>query len=541
MQKVTFAVFVLSCSILMSAQPDRTLSHPMEGPRRMALVIGNNAYPWARLTNAASDARSLATALESAGFERQNITLKIDVNLRDMQRSIRTFVESIRSGDLAFVYYSGHGVEVRGKNYLLPVDFPSDSSELEVSDDAYSAQELLDKIDASGARVKLIVFDACRDNPLPVTKRSVSRGLGRMDGEGMLIMFATSAGKTATDSGVFQRELARGLQMPGISADDAFKQVARNVNRATGGQQTPAIYGLLLEDFAFVPGNNAAIITPEPSTPKPGPATREPEPPTREAAAPRRGDVRTNPKDGQQYSYIPPGTFKMGCSAGDNECHLDEKPVRDITLTQGYWLGQTEATVEAYRRYAKAKAKAMPPEPNFNGARNPGWRDGKTPIVNVSWDQSKSYCEWIGGRLPTEAEWEYAARAGVAGDRYGAPGDVAWTNENSGKSAAENSFHAVALKSPNGFGLYDMLGNVAEWVQDWYGEYVASDTSDPPGPPNGQSDKPLFGPPAPAYGPFKTLRGGSFYNFPKDARASARSRMAPSLWSGFIGFRCAWQ
>ncbi len=502
MRKVNIAMLGLASLTVLSGQQDRAFIHPTDGPRRLALVIGNNSYPWAPLTNAASDARSLAKALESAGFEPSNITLKIDANLREMQRTIRSFVDSLRSGDLAFVYYSGHGMEVRGKNYLLPIDFPSDSSESSVGDDAYSAQELLDKIDSSGARVKLIVFDACRDNPLPVTKRSISRGLGRMaDGEGMLIMFATSAGKTATDSGVFERELARGLQMPGISADDAFKQVARNVNRVTGGQQTPAIYGLLLEDFPFVSGKIAAAIVPEP--------------PTREPAVPQRGDVRTNSKDGQRYVYIPPGTFKMGCSPNDTECGKDEKPARDVRLTHGFWLGQTEVTVEAYRRYTQATGEFMPPEPPYGDeSLNPGWRKGKMPIVGVTWDESKSYCDWIGGRLPTEAEWEYAARAGTTGPRYGTLGDVAWYRDNSGKggelsSANENSFHGVALKAPNGFGLYDMLGNASEFVADWYGKnyYLGGETTDPQGPPNGQE---------------RARRGGSWLHRSEETRASSR-------------------
>ncbi len=105
-----YAILIsLTLTIPLSAQPDRTIP-PATSARRVALVIGNNAYPWGRLTNAASDAQSLATALESAGFERTNITLKLDANLKEMQRTIRTFVEGIRSGDLAFVYSLRMGV-----------------------------------------------------------------------------------------------------------------------------------------------------------------------------------------------------------------------------------------------------------------------------------------------------------------------------------------------------------------------------------------------------------------------------------------------
>ena len=121
------ALTLLVLANLLGAQPPDRAIRPAGNARRVALVIGNNEYPWGRLTNAASDAKAMADALAAAGFDRANITLQTDATLRGMQRAIRAFVEGIRSGDLAFVYYSGHGVEVRGKNYLLPVDFPRDA------------------------------------------------------------------------------------------------------------------------------------------------------------------------------------------------------------------------------------------------------------------------------------------------------------------------------------------------------------------------------------------------------------------------------
>ena len=261
---------------------------------------------------------------------------------------------------------------------------------------------------------------------------------------------------------------------------------------------------------------------------------------------PKVGDSKLNPKDGLTYMYIPPGTFRMGCSQGDGECDDDEKPAREVTLTKGFWLGQTEVTVEAYRRHTQATGKEMPPEPKFKDrALNPGWRNGKMPIVDVTWDEAKSYCEWTGGRLPTEAEWEYAARGGMSGARHGALGDVAWYGDNAGKSRIdtariwaseqskygdrlfenENTFHGVGLKTPNAFGLYDMLGNVWEWVADWYGEkyYVSGETTDPQGPPKGE---------------YRALRGGSWYYPPVNARVSFRVRDEPANRNDDFGFRC---
>ena len=117
---------------------------------------------------------------------------------------------------------------------------------------------------------------------------------------------------------------------------------------------------------------------------------------------PKKGDVKTNLKDGLRYAFIPAGSFQMGCSPDDRECDSDEKPAHRVTNSRPFWLGQTEVTVESYRRFAAANGKSLPSETTLN----PGWASGKLPMVNVDWNDANGYCVWIGGRLPTEAEWE---------------------------------------------------------------------------------------------------------------------------------------
>ncbi len=178
--------------------------------------------------------------------------------------------------------------------------------------------------------------------------------------------------------------------------------------------------------------------------------------------------ARVNPLDGLKYVYIPPGRFRMGCSPGDSECLKDEYPIHEVQITKGFWLGQTEVTNKAYDRFKKTSGPAQ---------------RRQLPKVEVSWDEATAFCERSGGGLPTEAEWEYAARAGTTTPRYGPLDAVAWYTDNSNSQA-----HPVATKTPNAWRLYDVLGNVSEWTQDWY--------------------RPTYDyPPAPS-GDFIMLRGG---------------------------------
>ncbi len=219
----------------------------------------------------------------------------------------------------------------------------------------------------------------------------------------------------------------------------------------------------------------------------------------------------------QNVSWIPPGAFMMGCSPGSNECYGDEKPPHQVTITKGFWLGQTEVTVGAYKRFSAATGHQMPPAPSFNK----GWANDNMPVVRVTWDDAQAYCGWMGGRLPTEAEWEYAARGGSTEARYDDIDAIAWYDKNSGGRA-----HEVAQKRGNRFGLFDMLGNVWEWVNDRHDKnyYRSSPSQDPAGPSSGHS---------------RVLRGGSWSSDPRVVRVSVRYGDRPDLRDLYVGFRCA--
>jgi formylglycine-generating enzyme required for sulfatase activity len=225
----------------------------------------------------------------------------------------------------------------------------------------------------------------------------------------------------------------------------------------------------------------------------------------REATARAPGTKKVNLKDGLTYVWIPPGTFTMGCSPGDAECDDGEKPAHQVTITSGFWLGQTPVTQQAYQRVRVYNLPSY-----FKGAN--------LPVENVVWNEAKAYCAAIGGRLPTEAEWEYAARAGSTGSRHGNLDEIAWYWGNS-----EGKTHEVGQKQANAFGLFDILGDVWQWTADWYGPYPPGAQSDPFGAVSGQ---------------FRALRGGSWSNNPENVRVSLRLKGVPGSSNGGIGLRC---
>ena len=204
---------------------------------------------------------------------------------------------------------------------------------------------------------------------------------------------------------------------------------------------------------------------------------------------------------------IPAGTFVMGSNDGES----DEKPARQVTVS-GFYMDKTEVTQEQYERVM---------------GNNPGTFKGcpTCPVEMVSWNDAKAYCEKVGKRLPTEAECEYAARAGTSTKYYWGndmDGDYAWYYNN-----ANSKTHPVGQKKPNAFGLYDMCGNVWEWCSDWYDK-------------NYYRSSPADNPQGAATGSCRVLRGGSWRNGDYSLRSAGRGWNYPDNRLGYVGFRCAW-
>ncbi|HNY81625.1 MAG TPA: formylglycine-generating enzyme family protein [Thermotogota bacterium] len=242
------------------------------------------------------------------------------------------------------------------------------------------------------------------------------------------------------------------------------------------------------------------------------------------------------------------GSFQMGNVENDSEEYSEEKPVHTVTLTYDYWIGKYEVTFNECDAYCASTGKSKPSDEE--------WGRGTRPVMNVSWFDAIGYCNWLseregikkaydsqgnlldksgkvttditnveGHRLPTEAEWEYAARGGQnsRGYKYAGSNDlneVGWYDGNS-----DEKTHPVGEKKPNELGLYDMSGNVWEWCHDWYGNYRSAAQTNPTGPSSG------------AFGAYRVIRGGSWKHNAQYCRAAGRYYYTPTYSYYYLGFR----
>ena len=191
-------------------------------------------------------------------------------------------------------------------------------------------------------------------------------------------------------------------------------------------------------------------------------------------------------KDGKEMALIPPGSFEMGDHF--NEGSGSERPVHTVTL-DAFYMDVHEVTVGQFREFANQSGYEYGGNWDSVARYSPG---DEYPMVNVSWNDATAYAKWAGKRLPTEAEWEYAARGGLIGKRYPWGDELSHDDANYSGTGGKDKWgrcSPVGSFEANGYGLYDMAGNVQEWCQDWYGEnyYSSSPAKNPPGPGSGSS------------------------------------------------------
>lgn len=226
---------------------------------RVALVIGNGGYDTARLPNPPNDAVLVAGSLKQAGFK---VIQKTDLGREGMRAAVREFSDALAKGDTALFYYAGHGAQVKGENYLIPVDAPLGMKEFEAEDRSVRANLVLAAMEESGSALNLVILDCCRDNPFARGWRSASTGLAEMRApQETLIAYATAPGKAALDgegmNSPYAAALAQEILRPGVKMQDVFLNVARAVSKATNNEQRPWIASDLLSEVCFLPNLSA--------------------------------------------------------------------------------------------------------------------------------------------------------------------------------------------------------------------------------------------------------------------------------------------
>jgi formylglycine-generating enzyme required for sulfatase activity len=334
---------------------------PPGAERRVALVIGNSRYAVGPLNNPANDAKAITGVLQSLGFE---VLSHVDLDLVGMRRALADFGERMAEGGVALFYYSGHGLQVGGKNYLIPLRARL-TSERYIAAETVEVDAVLKEMDAARNRLNVIILDACRDNPFARGWRSTARGLAQMGGPpGTLIAYATDPGDVAADgepgtNGVYTAELLRALPESGLKIEDTFKRAARGVIERTRGRQRPWISSSFTGDFAFVtpaergPGDRVAAgqsppASPQslpPSAPAPPPvASLPPTPSPRPPTPALTGDL--------DLTSDPSGaTVKLdGREVGKTPLTLERLPAGEYTLEldkDGIYVTRKQITIAA--------------------------------------------------------------------------------------------------------------------------------------------------------------------------------------------------
>lgn len=480
--------------------------------RRAFLLINSEYKNVAPLNVDAAALEELKSALIAAKFEiREERNLSQEKLAKEIEPQV---VASVKQGEVLLFYYFGYAIQASGDNFLIPVDFDPKKTD-PVPFRARSLTGFMQLLDEKQIGLKMILIDAtAQSNEL--LARATGAGLAIPDLTDIReIAYLSSTAQNAvpvptTDAerSIFPKQVASLLKKPGTTL----------VELLAGTQSQVAA-----ESKKFNPFYLTQVTQPFRFTDPPPP------PPVKVAPPPKPVDEfitkdRVNAKDRQPYIFIPAGKFMMGCVPGDNKCENHEKPQHEVTISTAFWMGESEVTVEAYQRFTDTATpkRKMPSAP----LDNKGWRQTNLPIVNASPEDADAFCKWVGGRLPTEAEWEYAARGGKANEIVPLNAENARDKANFYGKQGNDRFEFVApVKQfdPNPFGLFDMSGNLWEYTSDYYSPtyFAESPKVDPKGPESGKE---------------RVIRGGSWNSDPKQhLRVSFRNK---GNGGNIVGFRC---
>jgi formylglycine-generating enzyme required for sulfatase activity len=552
-----------------------------EGPRngtgqgeRYAFLVGVREYDPAELTSlrfTENDVTDLARTLKTVGYKEDNILLMTQtvgatkirmlptsINIR---KQLSLLIRELQPDDTLLLAFSGHGLQFKDKDDAFYC--PADASVMD-RETLISMNNVYEQLDtACRARTKILLLDACRNDPLANLGRSANAEIDLLGGPqkielpgSLTAFFSCSTGEVSYEHpdlkhGVFLNFVIEALGGKGDFDHDgsvslaeleqfSVKQTQRFVRVKLSRAQTPerrgAARGLVtlarLPAPASVPVSPPTVNTSTASTPVPSPLVSQtntfhptaetPTPTVTQRVNPNTVEVISN-SVGMKLKLIPAGEYVMGSVIAEPGRVTDETPHK-VQITQAFYLQTTEVTQSQWESVTGTR-----PWSGQNSAV-----DGPDyPATYLSWTDAVDFCrqlsvlEGVTYRLPTEAEWEYACRAGTQttysfGNNAAALSEYAWWGGNPDDDA--DTAHRVGLKRPNRLGLYDMHGNVWEWCSDWYGEYEygAATAIDPQGA---------------SVGRFRVYRGGKWQNSASSCRAADREKNPSAFRWNLLGLR----
>jgi formylglycine-generating enzyme required for sulfatase activity len=627
------------------------LASPAFAEKRVALVVGNSAYQHvAPLDNPKNDAGLMADTLRSLGFALVGGGAQVDLDKASFDDVLQKFGNQLVGADVALFYYAGHGVQVRGANYLVPVN-ANPAREADVLLQAVDTSLILAAMEGSGTKLNMVLLDACRNNPFGGRGlRAAEGGLAQMRApEGTLISYATQPGNVAFDGdeghSPYTKALSQTIRKAGLDIFQTFNEIGLAVMQATGNTQQPWVSASPIRgSFHFVVSGQVTIAPPKAAAtseaaevwaatqnttsvavlqafvdrfgdgiygrmararieeleqrPAGAPPAPPAAPPSRLQTAVVAPPVRPNspcaayPSAGVSLSsraakplsvseecalkprnvfkecdkcpemvVVPAGSFTMGSPENERDRSDREGPQHPLSIAQPFAAGKFAVTVDQFAAFVTDTQHDVGSScRTLEGGKNEerqgrSWRDpgfpqsGSHPAVCINFADAEAYADWLSAktgkryRLLTEAEWEYAARAGTTtrfffGDdekdtcRYGNGTDLEAKRRvpGLGPSAPCSDGYAYTAPAgsflPNAFGLYDMHGNARQWVEDcFHASYIGAPT-------DGSAWTGVNC-------TMRVQRGGAWGYRPANLRSAYRDGIEPALRRSFTGFRVA--
>ncbi len=522
-----------------------------------ALIIGNGDYTHVgKLDNPANDVKDIARYLQNLKFD---VTVRLDMPREQTRKVVERFLRTLAPTDTALFYYSGHAVQINRQNYILAADARL-SNLRDLQEIGISLNGIIDRLE-NRPGINLVFLDACRNNPflkkivvsqkaravsgkvsrLPPVPQQGLASIGTHSGN-TLIVYAAAAGKLADDgtgqrNSPFTHSILKHISTPDLEVEVMLKRVTRDVRGLTDNRQSPERLSRLAEEFYF----NQSLKKMAALAPRSDPG------------ADGRGDKAQNLAPGRTFRHcqncpemivLPTGTYQMGADPQDRQASSREKPRHNVTIGTPLAVGRSEVSFAQWEAcVAQGGCRHYQPRDN-------GWGRDNHPVIYVSWRDATAYVDWLQKktgkpyRLLFEAEWEFAARAPVsAGTRLASRHSVRLPRAPRADAQFVNFDGSTTYKKgraglyrgqtvtitqlkANRFGLYNMRGNVSEWVQDcWFDSHKGAPSFSAARDKNNCQSR--------------VVRGGSWYDEQSALRFSARQSRDANARLNIIGFRVA--